>query len=184
MNSPARVHRYFRACPETDKVGSWQTSFLSFVMSWAVMMGYRDWHDIYDWYIAAPIAQCNGKSGWNRQWPTPYHWYPFKAWPPREGDGLVLDSRLDAITCVDWADAWQFFKLHTNIDDSNWDGHTIMQKQSGPAYLFYLRGVFRMAQKLEVPGAADCSRWLDVETPNAPNMGRSRGFAKWSISGV
>ena len=103
----------------------------------------------------------------NRQWPTPYHWHPLKTWHQRGSAGLFLDTSIDNETCADWNDAWAVFKSENNFDDFRLrDGHTIMQKASGPAYLIYLQGVLRMAVRLGTPGAKECSDWIDKDCPS------------------
>ena len=182
MNSPARIHRYFRVFPVTAKVGGWQESFVSFILGWGVRMGYSEWRDAYEWFVAGQLAQCNGRSGWNRQWPTPYYWYPLKTWRSRDSGHLFQDTAIDRETCTDWADAWNFYKSEAKIDDSGWDGHTIMEGFHGPGYYLYLQGALRMARLLNVSGAKECAEFIDAELPRTPGIGHAPGLARWSIA--
>jgi hypothetical protein len=181
MESPARIHRYFRVFPGGAMNAGWMNSMLGFILSWGVTLGYREWRDAYEWFMGGTIAQCNGHSGWSRQWPVPYHWYPVRTWRAHVTEHLFQDSTIDKETCTDWSDAWSFFKSEEKIDDSGWDGHSIMETFKGPAYFLYLQASLRMAARLEVPNAQECSKWLDEELLVNPNYHRGSNFAKWSI---
>jgi hypothetical protein len=184
MDSPARIHRYFRAFPEISQVASWQTCMLTFVLSWGVMMGYSEWNDAYQWYIAGPLAQCNGKSGWSRQWPVPYHWYPLKTWRKYEDaeSFLFRDKSIDSETCLDWSDAWNLYKNEGKIDDTGWDGHSIMENVQSPSYYLYLLGSLRMAMRLGVEGSREAAAWLENEIPGIKGYGHVWEYAKWAIT--
>jgi hypothetical protein len=125
---------------------------------------------------------CNGKSGWSRQWPTPYYFHPIRDWKKRGTIGLVPDTNLDDVTAPSWAEAWRDFKVENHIDDAGWDGHTLMQNQSGPIYYIYLRASLAMATHLEIPEARECHRYLASELPAALAHYRSTGNARWSIN--
>jgi hypothetical protein len=183
MNSPARIHKYFRVFPVTYKVGAWQASMVSFILGWGVMMGHHDWKEAYQWFVEGQLAQCNGRSGWNREWPTPYYWYPLKTWKNYDASHLFKDTSIDAETCLDWSDAWRFFKSEEKIDDSGWDGHTIMEGFQGPDYYLYLQGALRMAEHLGVSGAKPCVDFIDQQLPRIPGEGaNAHALAKWSIA--
>jgi len=184
MNSPAKVNRVFHQFPMVGEVGPWQNCFISFILAWALQMGYSEWREAYDWHLQGIIPFVDGKSGWNRQYPTPYFMWLFNEWPNRERK-LIADQSLDSITLDNWLAAWEFFKAHSKIDDVQWDGHTIMDTASGPAYLFYLYGVLKMASSLGHPEAKLPLEWLETEIPRAPhypNAAEVRGFAKWSVT--
>jgi hypothetical protein len=180
MNSPARVHRVFHAFIISDMISGWQNSYVGVALGTAVWMGYDDWRDVYRWFFKGVTDMCNGRSGWNRQWPTPYYFHPFR---PPSGDTLTVvpDTSLDSHTAASWAEGWQYFKQENKIDDSGWDGHTLMQNQSGPIYYLYLRGDLALATHLGVPEAKECYRYIAAELPTALQHFRSTGNCRWSI---
>jgi len=183
MDSPARVHSYFRQFPDTGSIGPWQNCFISFILGWAIQMGYHEWTAAYAWHLPGVLAFADAKSGWNRQYPTPYFWNALDFWPAQDDHTFIADTSLDAHTLSDWAAAWTFFKLHHDIDDSAWDGHSIMTKST--AYILYLYGSAKLAASLGFKEAAEPLAWLEAEIPRMPNdtgVTTVRGFAKWSLA--
>lgn len=182
MNSPARVHRYFRVFPVSHVVATWQQSMLAFIFGWAVNMGYGEWRAPYEWFLPGILAQCDGHSGWPRGWPSPYLWHPLKILKGRDdGAGLFTDTSIDAETCKDWAEAWQQFKQDSNVDDSGWDGTSIFQHQSGPDYFLFLQSTLRIATRLKAPGAKECSDYIEAQIPAIMAKYAAHGQARWSV---
>jgi hypothetical protein len=183
MDSPARIYRYFRCFPSNQGGPPWQANMVSFILAWGVMLGYSEWKDAYRWQIAGPIAQSSGKSGWNRQWPVPVHWYPLKTYAKYRAtpNRLFKDNSIDAETCRDWSDAWTFFKSVEKIDDTGWDGQTIMEPVQSPAYYVYLLGSMRMAMRLGIPDASEIVSWLQKVLPGTPGHNHISEFKRWSV---
>lgn len=183
MDSPARIHRYFRCFTNIEGAPTWMSHFVSFILAWGVMLGYREWQDAYRWQIAGPMAQCNGKSGWSRQWPVPLRWYPLKTFEKyKESPSMLFkDTSVDAETCRDWSDAWNFFKTQQKIDDSGWDGHSIMAPMQSPSYLQYLMGSLRMASHLGIPDAVESAAWFEKVLPSTAGYKHISEFKKWAI---
>jgi hypothetical protein len=178
MESPARVHKIFHAFIRSDMIAGWQNSFVATTLGTAVWMGYDDWRDAYRWFCYGVMQQCNGRSGWNRQWPTPYYYHPLRS---RESTSVIPDTSLDSQTDASWAEAWERFKKDEKIDDSGWDGHTLMQNQTGPVYYLYLRGSLALATHLGVPEARECYDYIAAELPAAMRHYRVPGVCRWSI---
>jgi hypothetical protein len=180
MKSPARVHRIFRAFTRSDMVSGWQDSFVAVSLGVAVWMGYEEWREFYRWFCAGVTKLCDGQSGWNREWPTPYYYYPTRL-EPRRPMTLIADTSLDAETADSWGEAWQGFKQENRIDDRGWDGYTLMQNQSGPTYYLYLRGSLALATHLDVPEARECYNYIASVLPAALRHFRAPGNCRWSI---
>jgi hypothetical protein len=181
MASPARIHRIFRAFPVSTLVSGWQNSYVAVALAMGVWLGFEEWREPYQWFIHATTEMCNGKSGWNRQWPTPYYFFPILTSHKLGTVGLIPDSHLDDETVATWKDAWDLFKRENNIDDHGWDGHTLMQTQSGPTYYLYLRGSLAMATHLKAPEAKACYDYIAAELPTQMAKFRATGLARWSI---
>jgi hypothetical protein len=181
MASPARVHKVFRAFTRPDMISGWQNSYVALVLGMGVRLGYEDWREAYLWFLHSVTQLCNGKSGWNRQWPAPYYFHPIQTWKKTGSMTLVPDTHLDDVTDASWADAWRGFKDENKIDDTGWDGHTLMQNQSGPIYYLYLRACLAMATHFGVPEAKDCYNFIAAELPASLQHFKVPGNARWSI---
>ena len=176
VNSPARVQTLFRVWPRCDMVATWMVSWLNFHVGLGVKQGFAEWKPVFDWGIGQHIAQTNGKSGWNRQMPAPYYWWPLhkpgtlevdetfraRVYPP-----IITDSKLDAVTFNSWKEASDAY-LQTvwrdvvpKMDISTWDGHTLMGKAE--SYILHLRATHAMATTLETPEARECYDYLQTE---------------------
>jgi hypothetical protein len=181
MASPAKIHRIFRAFPFSQFLSGWQNSFVAIALAMGVWMGFEEWREPYYWFIQVQTQMCNGKSGWSRQWPTPYYFHPVVTYEQLGAMGLVPDGRLDSVTASSWADAWEFFKKENKIDDGGWDGHTLMQNQTGPVYYLYLRASLAMATHLKVSEAKECYDYIAGELPGQMAKFHVDGNARWSI---
>ena len=184
--SPAKVATIFRAWTRSDMVAAWMSSWLNAVVGFAVGQGFGDWRPIFDWGIDMHIQQTNGTSGWSRQWPVPYYFFPKKSGNGTPS-GYYTDASVDAITCGSWAEAWEFFKsgsggLSPPVDTSRWDPAAIMQSQSGPSYFLHLRSALAVAVTQGVPGAKDCYDYVHAQMASTimPRY-RGTGQARFSI---
>jgi hypothetical protein len=180
MKSPARVHRIFRAFPQSNPVYPWQGSYLAVALGAGVWMGQEDWRDFYRWYYASVTPLCNGRSGWNREWPTPYYFRVMRL-PNTHKVMLVQDTALDNETAASWGEAWAWYKNDYNIDDNGWDGHSLMHKQ-GPAYILSLRGSLALATHLDVPEAKQCYDYIAGQLPAWMARFGHHGDYRWSIN--
>lgn len=181
MNSPSRLHHLFRAFPITSMISGWQNCYVGVVLAMAVWMGYEEWRAPLEWFFKGITDLCNGKSGWNKQWPCPYYYHPYRPWKTAGTMGLIPDTRCDADTAASYAEAWEDFKVENKIDDKGWDGRSIMQEQSGPVYYLYLRGTLAFATHLGVPETAECQAYISSALPSVMAKYRVPGNARWSI---
>jgi hypothetical protein len=196
VNSTARLSTLFRAWPRQDVSATWENGWQSAVVGMIVQAGFTAWKPVFDWSIQKQIAMTNGTSGWNRQWPAPYlvSFLNDQAYYNSEIFGWRpwgTNTTVDAHTYASWADAWAGFKSGANpgahlpksIDDSAWDGHTIMtQFYDGSSYgawqvyPLHVRTALAVAKALGTPGADDCYTYLQTEIP--------RAYANWGGTGT
>jgi hypothetical protein len=143
----------FRCWPGVDGDAAFMSSWLSEAVGIGLQMGYSQWRPVYEWAIGRAIAETNGTSGWNRQWPMPYknNFYPSEPvigrWRPYTDVEIVNVNkpRAEGGACDSWADAWAWYvagcggsgATHqadgnghplsgTGGDPSQWDGHTLL----------------------------------------------------------
>ncbi len=196
VNSPARIHSLFRTWTRSDADAAWMTAWLNAVVGIAVGQGFSDWLPVFRWGIDKHIQQTNGTSGWPRQWPVPYYSIPNKAATWGTPTNLFSTTAVDATTCTSWADYWAYYKAgspdpagvgHTDasgrtINDAGWDGHTIMQSQTGPSYFLHLRAALAVAVTRGIPGAQACYDYVQSELSNEvmPRF-RAKGQARFAI---
>ena len=196
VKSPARIQALFKTWTRSDADAAWQATWLNAVVGMAVAQGYNDWLPIFQWGVDKHIQHTNGTSGWPRQWPVPYYSIPNKAAVWGTPTGLFTTTAVDATTCTSWADYWAYYKAgspdpngvgHTDtsgikINDAGWDGHTIMQQQSGPSYFLHLRSALAVAVTRGIPGAQACYDYIQAELTNEvmPRF-KVRGQARFSI---
>jgi hypothetical protein len=196
VKSPARIHALFKTWTRSDVDGAWQAAWLNAVVGMAVSQGFSEWLPIFQWGVDKHIQQTNGTSGWPRQWPVPYYSIPNKAAVWETPTNVFNTTAVDATTCTSWADYWAYYKSgspdsagvgHSDasgskINDAGWDGHTIMQRQSGPSYFLHLRAVLAVAAGRRVPGAQACYDYIQSELSNdvMPRL-RKTGQARFSI---
>ena len=196
QKSPARIHALFKTWTRSDADPAWQASWLNAVIGIAVGQGFANWTPIFQWGVDKHIQQTNGTSGWPRQWPVPYYSIPNKAAVWGTPTGLFATTAVDATTCTSWADYWAYYKSgspdaagvgHTDtsgvkINDAGWDGHTIMQSQSGPSFFLHLRAVLAVAAGRGIPGAQASYDYIHGELTNEvmPRF-KVKGQARFSI---
>jgi hypothetical protein len=178
MQSPARVHRIFRAFTVSSKIYPWQNSYVAVVLGTGVWMGYTEWRDFYYWFCNGITQMCDGKSGWNQEWPTPYKYYPIR--PHRDALHLVPDRSRDGQTAASWGEMWAWFKEDNKLD-SALNGGPFMPKLHGPAYLLYLRGCLALMTHLGVPGAKKYYDYIAGQVPGWLARTHHHGNCRWSI---
>lgn len=196
VDSPARIHALFKTWTRTDADPAWQTAWLNTVTGIALGQGFTEWQPIFAWGIDKHIQQTNGTSGWPREWPVPYYSIPNKAAVWGTPTTLFATTAVDATTCTNWSDYWAYYKsgspdasgvLHSDangrtINDSGWDGHTIMQSQSTPSYFLHLRAALAMAVAQGIPNAQASYDYLQGElSSNVMAHYNAVGQARFSI---
>jgi hypothetical protein len=194
--SPARIHSLFKTWTRSDADPAWQTAWLNAVVGIAVGQGHTDWAPIFQWGVDKHIQQTNGTSGWPRQWPVPYYSIPNKAAVWGTPTNAFGTTAVDATTVTSWSDYWSYYKSgspdasgvgHTDtsgvkINDTGWDGHTIMQTQSGTSFYLHLRAALSLAVTRGIPGAQACYDYLQSELDSdvMPRF-KAKGQARFSI---
>lgn len=185
VQSPARIHSLFRAWTRSDMVGAWQSAWLNAVAGLAVKIGFSEWKSVFDWGVDMHVQMSNGQSGWNREWPVPYYFFPNRATATFTE---LLDSSSDRTVCTSWSDAWTYFSEGSDgrnkpIDSAGWDGSTIMQNNSASFFL-HMRSALAVAANAGIPQATGCYAWMHGELGSnlLPNR-KLHGQARFSIDG-
>ena len=175
VDSKARSSTVFHAATNLTSIAAWQEDFLAFVLGWGVWMGFAEWRPAYLWKLQATLARTNGKSGWPRQWCSPYY-YQLGAKVPE------VDNPANAPPNVwfgNWSEAWSAYKTRPDnhvpakfSDDINW------QEPISGDYLIYTRGVLALATDLGVADAVEPFQFVD-------NMVRLKGYMthRWAVDG-
>jgi hypothetical protein len=181
VDAPARVHSYFRAWSRSDMIAGWMSAWLTAVVGMGVEMGFAEWRPVFDWSVDMQIQMTNGTSGWNRQMPAPYYWYPNRKAVPFS---QVCDVSADATTCEDWGDAWAFFASGSGgrtavLDTSTWDGHSFISRNA--VYQQHLRSALAIAVTLGTPGAHACYDYVHGECAALNVRTRHYGQARFSV---
>jgi hypothetical protein len=143
----------------------WQDEFLAFIFCWIVQMGHPDWRAIAQWKIGSCTARTNGRSGWNRAYPTPYI--------------LFLKASGDAPIVGSWSEAWTLNDGYYHWPRSDPDQLSIL-KGGDIVYPMYTRGALAMATRLDFPEAKACYNWLDGQLIEHLRGG-IRADYKWSV---
>jgi hypothetical protein len=178
--SPAST--VFHAATQLSHVPSWQEEFLALALGWGVWMGFDDWKQAYLWKLQATLARTNGKSGWPRQFCSPYY---YKIGRNSADTPLVDPSQVDpGIWFKSWKEAWDFYvsdpvrqhffvsgKLGTFTDD------TSFQETDENAYLVYTRGVLAVATQLGVAEAAEPYNFVNSMAERRRYMTNKWAFA-------
>jgi hypothetical protein len=196
QKSPTRIHALFKTWTRSDADPAWQTAWLNTVVGIAVGQGHSEWAPIFQWGVDKHVQQTNGTSGWPRQWPVPYYSIPNKAAVWGTPTNVFGTTAVDATTCTSWADYWAYYKAgspdaagvgHSDtggskVNDSGWDGHTIMQSQSSPSFFLHLRAALAIAVTRGIPGAQACYDYIQTELANdlMPRF-KAKGQARFSL---
>lgn len=208
VNASARVHSYFKAWTRSDMVDGWMSAWLTAAVGMGVQMGFAEWRPVFDWSVDMQIQMSNGTSGWNRQVPAPYEYFPCKR---AASFASLQDASSDAWTCADWADAWQYFasgstqlnadgtpvlKADGTVqnrtgwgDTSTWDDHSFYQFKSdgtmalspNAVYQQHLRSALAMAVKLGTQGAQACYDYVHTECAATNARTNHNGQARFSV---
>lgn len=176
VKSKSRSATVFHAATRIDEIEGWQEDFLAFVLGWGVWMGFNEWREAFVWKLQATLARSNGKSGWPRQWCSPY-WYMISKKIPE--DTVYAGTVPENVWFKDWAEAWDFVKKvpDTHAPASFTDDVSWQEPISGD-YLVYTRGVLALATDLGVADAVEPFQFVD-------NMVRQKGYMtrRWAVSG-
>lgn len=170
MDSPARIHRVFRAFPRSDLLGSFQEDYMMIVLAWIARI-FPDWKPQYEWAMGAIMPHVLDGRGWLKGWPAPYY---FKGFINTIGTAsLIKDTSQDANTYATWDEAFERYVLDkggTNdptlgVYPPQWDGVSIRQVQSSAGYFLYRLATLRLAEGAGIPDAAGAGDWLEGQMP-------------------
>jgi hypothetical protein len=175
VDNPAPVCSVFRAGPRIDDIGSWQEEFVAFCLGWGVLLGFEDWRKAFRWKVASTIARSDGKSGWPRQWCSPYYIRVTKAEPT---DTLYADRSPPGIWLKSWKEAWDLFRAdpENKVKEPFADSESWAQDNS-PDFLIYTRGVLALAAHLGVEEARGPYAFVDSMTSGVKFMNY-----KWAVA--
>lgn len=159
----------FHAATRQDQVASWQEIYLSLSIGWAVLLGFSEWREAFDWKIASTIALSNGKSGWPRQWCSPYY---YKL--ANESTGKSYQS---------WREAWEAFKADpANKVVEPFPNRTSWAQNNSFGYCVYTRAALGMAARLGVPEARECFDFVDAMATEGLRKKLGPMSYRWAIS--
>jgi hypothetical protein len=175
INQTARASTVFHAATKLSAIAGWQEDFLACMLGWGVLMGFDEWRPAFLWKLQATLARTNGKSGWPRQFCSPYYYLIAKDLhdPVTEASGISPD-----VWFKDWAEAWKVFRSDPNnkvaepfTDDVSWQ-----EGGMTPDYLIYTRGVLALAAALGVAEAKEPHQFV-----NGMTVRRNYMTYRWAI---
>ena len=208
VTGPSRLSTIFKTWTITSFDGSWQTSWLNSEVGQGVLMGFSEWAPVFNWAIDGHIQMTNGTSGWPRQWPAPYYWFPQKNGGAVSIQIWDLTGATDATNATSWADAWAYYKSGgsgTALSDltgvpidsygggpqSGWDTTTLYQKYGHlgigtltQSHICALRSELAIAVSNEVAGAQACYDWIHSKTIELFAHAGGVGEARFSVSPI
>ena len=188
MDSPALIHRLFRAYTRSDHHNGFEVDYLMIVLAWMVRMGFVEWADGYAWAMGAVMPRVTDSSGWLKGWPDPY-WFSTYITDPGYPTLLLNDTSQDANTPETWTAMFELYVSQRGGTNDptlqtyppQWDGISIMQTQSGAGYFLWRQGALHLAQGLGIPGAAAASTWLDSQIPSQLARYGGTSDPRWSF---
>lgn len=174
VENPSPACAVFAAGPRIDEVAGWQEDFVTFCLGWGVLLGFDEWRRAFSWKLKATLARTNGKSGWPRQWPSPYYMTLAKADP----HSMYTDRSPAGIWLTSWAQAWDVFKADPqNKVEEPFPDTTTWAQHNAPDFLIYTRGVLALAAHLGVAEAREPYAFVDNMVKGARYMKH-----KWAVA--
>ena len=183
VSNPSPATAVFHSATVVGPNESWEEEFLAFILGWAVWMGFEDWKDAYIWKLQATLARTNGRSGWPRQFCTPYY---FQISPSIKDAALYASKYHSSDWYKSWEQAWQVFKANPNNvknfksgDSSVFTDDVSWQQNNGTDYLIYTRAVLALATQLHVDEATEPYAFVNNMTKLTSYMTN-----RWSVAGL
>jgi hypothetical protein len=174
VGSKALSSTVFHAATNVGSIAAWEEDFLAFALGWGVWMGFAEWRPAYLWKLQATLARTNGKSGWSRQWCTPYY-YKIGPNPPAVNDPATLPA---ATWFKDWSSAWDAFRSNPeNHVPESFSDQVSWQQPNSADYLIYTRGVLALANVLGIAEASEPFQFVDNMVQLKGYMSRRWAFA-------
>lgn len=188
MDSPALIHKVFRAFTRSDLLGSFQEDYKAIVLAWVARMFPEQWKDAYVWAMGAIMPLVTDGSGWLKGWPCPYYFAGMVK--PLDFSTLIKDTSQDANTYKTWAEAFQqHVAVKGRVNDPTlasyppaWDGVSIMQTLGSAGYVLWRQGAIHLAQGHGIAGAAAAAEWFDGQIPAIVTKFRNTNDPRWSFS--
>lgn len=175
VENPSPACAVFSAGPRIDEVAGWQEDFTTFCLGWAVLMGFEEWRPAFRWKLKATLARSNGKSGWPRQWCSPYYMSLAKAEP----HSMYTDRSPKDIWLSSWKDGWEHFRADKdNKVEEPFRDATSWAQPNSPDFLTYTRGVLALASQLGIDEAREPFTFVDSMV-----QGQRYMHHKWSVAG-
>jgi hypothetical protein len=115
VKSRARIHSLFRMWTRPGFCSAWESAWLSTVCGMAVVAGLADWRPVFDWSIGLQMAWATHPK-WRRWLGGPYRCTPIKVdamYDLWKWDAYT-DTSIDAGTCTDWNDFFNFYAAGQN----------------------------------------------------------------------
>ncbi len=163
INQTARSSTVFHAATKLSAIAPWQEDFLACMLGWGVLMGFEEWRPAFLWKLQATLARTNGKSGWPRQFCSPYYYLIGKDLqdPVTEPTGIPPN-----VWFKDWAEAWKVFRSSrdSNVVEPFSDDVSWQEGNMTPDYLVYTRGVLALAASLGVTEADEPYQFVNGMT--------------------
>jgi hypothetical protein len=177
VDNPSPVCAIFGAGPRTDNVAPWQEEFLAFTLGWGVLLGHEEWRKAYRWKLRSTLGRTDGKSGWPRQWCTPYYMDFSKDEP---GDSMYTTESPPGIWFKSWRQAWEHYRsIPKNEVKEPFPDKTSWAQDNSEHYLLYTRGVLALATHLGVAEAREPFLFVDNMVKGVKEM-----TYKWAIAGA
>jgi hypothetical protein len=159
VDNPAPPYAVFGAGTIIDSVAAWQEDFVAFCLGWGVHMGFEDWRHAFRWKLKSTLARTDGKSGWPRQWCSPYYFDIAKSEPK---NSMYADRSPPGIWMKSWKEAWEDFRADPeNKVTEPFPGGASWAQHNSPDYLIYTRGVLALATHLGVAEAREPYDFVD-----------------------
>ncbi len=175
VNESSPACSVFHSATGLENLQAWQEDFLATVLGWAVLMGFEDWRRAYRWKLESTLARTNGRSGWPRQWCTPFSVRIYKSEP---ADFVYARKSPSSIWQKSWATAWESYRANPTKgvklpfpDTVSW------AQKDDPQLLLYTRGALALATHLGIEEAREPFEFVD-------RMAAKNKFTyyKWSIA--
>jgi len=169
VESEKPASKLFRAATRQDVVGSWQEVFLAMSIGTAVLLGFSEWRKAFDWKIESTIALSNGRSGWPRQWCSPYYY--------------KLSSSPNGTTYQSWREVWEGFKADpANKVVEPFPDRTSWAQPNSFGFCLYTRAGLALAARLGVAEARECYEFVNAMVVNGLRKRRGEMAYRWAIS--
>jgi hypothetical protein len=174
VDNPSPACSVFAAATAVDDVAPWQEEFLAFCLGWGVMLGFEEWRKAFRWKVRSTLARTDGKSGWPRQWCTPYFMVVSKVEPE---DGVYTAKSRPDIWLKSWKEAWDVHRADPDNEVVEpFPDKTSWAQPNSRYYLLYTRGVLALATHLGVAEAREPYTFVD-------NMAKAKTMDyKWAIA--